>query len=79
MTSSSSSRAPSSPSARVYAVAGMSCQHCVLSVTEEVVTVAGVSGVSVNLDAQAMKVSVDGFTDEGIKAAVAEAGYEVVS
>jgi copper chaperone CopZ len=57
----------------------MSCQHCVLSVTEEVVTVAGVSGVSVNLDAQAMKVSVDGFTDEGIKAAVAEAGYEVVS
>jgi copper chaperone len=75
----SSSPAPSSPSARVYAVAGMSCQHCVVSVTEEVVAVDGVSGVSVNLDAHAVKVSGEGFTDEAIKAAVAEAGYEVVS
>ena len=75
----SSSPAPSSPSARVYAVAGMTCQHCVLSVTEEVATVNGVSAVSVNLDAKAMKVSGEGFTDEAIKAAVAEAGYEVVS
>jgi copper chaperone len=75
----SSSPAPSSSSARVYAVAGMSCQHCVLSVTEEVVAVDGVSGVSVDLKAQAVKVSGDGFTDEAIKAAVAEAGYEVVS
>jgi copper chaperone len=75
----SSSPAASSPSARVYAVAGMSCQHCVLSVTEEVVAVDGVSGVSVDLDAQTVRVSGEGFTDEAIEAAVAEAGYEVVS
>jgi copper chaperone CopZ len=75
----SSSPAASSPSARVYAVAGMSCQHCVLSVTEEVLAVDGVEGVSVDLDTGALKVGGEQFSDEAVKAAVAEAGYEVIS
>jgi copper chaperone len=75
----SSSPAPSTPSARVYAVAGMSCQHCVLSVTEEVLAVDGVDGISVDLAVGAMKVSGERFSDDAVKAAVAEAGYEVVS
>jgi copper chaperone len=66
-------------SPRVYAVSGMTCEHCVMSVTEEVVEVPGVDGVSVDLAAGRLKVSGQQFTDEAVKAAVAEAGYEVVS
>jgi copper chaperone len=70
---------PPSPSPRVYAVSGMTCEHCVLSVTEEVAEVAGVSAVSVDLADGALKVTGDGFTDEAVRAAVAGAGYEVVA
>ena len=79
MTASSASLPAGPAPARVYAVAGMSCQHCVVSVTEEVLAVEGVAGVSVDLPGHAVKVVGDGFTDEAVKAAVAEAGYEVVS
>jgi copper chaperone len=65
--------------ARIYAVSGMTCEHCVMSVTEELAEVAGVSGVSVDLSAGVLKVSGDGFTDAAVRAAVAEAGYEVVA
>jgi copper chaperone CopZ len=57
----------------------MTCQHCVLSVTEEVLAVDGVEGVSVDLDTGALKVGGEQFSDEAVKAAVAEAGYEVIS
>jgi copper chaperone len=66
-------------SARTYAVSGMTCEHCVLSVTEEVAEVTGVDGVSVNLATGALKVTGDGFADDAVRAAVAEAGYEVVA
>lgn len=71
---------PSSPapSPRVYAVAGMTCEHCVLSVTEEVLAVDGVDGVSVDLATGALQVSGERFGDEAVAVAVAEAGYEVV-
>jgi copper chaperone len=74
-----SSSVPSASSPRVYAVAGMTCQHCVLSVREGVLAVDGVDGVSVDLDAGALKVSGEHFSDEAVKAAVVEAGYEVIS
>jgi copper chaperone len=67
------------PSSRTYAVSGMSCQHCVVSVTEEVAEVTGVDGVSVDLTAGLLTVTGDGFADEAVRAAVAEAGYEVVA
>jgi copper chaperone len=73
MTPSSSSASP-----RVYAVAGMTCEHCVMSVTEEVAELPGVDGVSVDLAAGQLKVSGQ-VSDDAVKAAVAEAGYEVVS
>jgi copper chaperone CopZ len=57
----------------------MTCQHCVLSVSQEVLAVGGVTGVSVDLDAGALKLSGEHFSDEAVKAAVAEAGYEVIS
>ena len=60
-----------------YAVAGMTCEHCVRSVTEEVCDVPGVTAVEVDLAAGRM--TVQGDADEAaVRAAVAEAGYEVV-
>ena len=59
-----------------YAVHGMTCQHCVLSVTEEVADVAGVEDVSVDLSSGRMLVR-GAADDAAIRAAVAEAGYEV--
>ena len=69
----------SSSPTRAYVVSGMTCEHCVLSVTEEVAEVAGVDGVSVDLASGALNVTGDGFTDGAIATAVAEAGYEVVA
>jgi copper chaperone CopZ len=73
---------PSSPSSsgpREYVVTGMTCAHCVMSVTEEVTEVAGVDGVRVDLATGRLTVSGDGFTDAAVKAAVDEAGYRVVA
>jgi len=62
-----------------YVVRGMTCQHCVASVCEEVGEVAGVSGVEVDLASGRLAVSGIGFSDEDVAAAVAEAGYEVAA
>jgi copper chaperone CopZ len=68
-----------SASARRYVVSGMTCDHCVMSVTEEVAEIAGVRDVSAELAGGRLTVVGDGFTDEAVKAAVAEAGYEVIA
>jgi copper chaperone CopZ len=65
-------------SRREYTVVGMTCQHCVLSVTEEVSEVPGVEDVNVDLAAGRLVVSGD-VSDEAIRAAVVEAGYKVGS
>lgn len=63
---------------REYPVAGMTCGHCVDAVTEELKNVAGVSEVSVNLDAagtsQVTITSDAPLTDEQVSAALDEAG-----
>jgi copper chaperone CopZ len=61
-----------------YTVYGMTCEHCVLSVTEEVSEVAGVSDVDVDLASGRVAVTGAGYSDDAIAYAVAEAGYEVV-
>jgi copper chaperone CopZ len=63
---------------REYTVQGMSCDHCVLSVTEEVTEVAGVQGVVVDLASGRLVVRGDA-DDDAVRAAVAEAGYEVAA
>ena len=63
---------------RDYTVSGMTCSHCVLSVDEEVSEVAGVDAVEVDLTTGRLRVSGAGFSDEAVKNAVADAGYEVV-
>ena len=62
-----------------FTVQGMTCNHCVMSVTEEVSEVEGVDSVDVDLASGRLAVAGDGFTDEQIKAAVEEAGYEVAA
>ena len=62
-----------------YTVYGMTCDHCVLSVTEEVSEVAGVEAVDVTLDSGRLTVLGAGFSDDAIAEAVAEAGYEVIA
>ncbi|WP_205696464.1 heavy-metal-associated domain-containing protein [Conexibacter sp. SYSU D00693] len=63
---------------RTYTVQGMTCEHCVASVSEEVGDVAGVSTVDVDLPSGKVLVRGEGFADDAVRAAVDEAGYEVV-
>jgi copper chaperone CopZ len=67
------------PNEQPYTVVGMTCDHCVASVTEEVSEVPGVEGVDVDLESGHLAVTGDGFTREQIGSAVAEAGYELGS
>jgi copper chaperone len=62
---------------RTYSVTGMTCAHCVAAVSEEVGAVAGVRGVEVDLASGRMLVRGDGVSDTDVRAAVAEAGYDV--
>ncbi|MEV6238521.1 copper ion binding protein [Lentzea sp. NPDC051838] len=62
-----------------YTVSGMTCGHCVASVTEEVAKISGVSDVSVHLETGRVTItSAAPVTLEDVRAAVAEAGYELV-
>ena len=62
-----------------YTVKGMTCDHCVLSVREEVEEVDGVTAVDVDLPSGRMVVSGAGVDDAEVRAAVEEAGYEVAA
>jgi copper chaperone CopZ len=56
-----------------FTISGMTCQHCVASVTEEVTELAGVTEVDVDLASGRLHVVGD-VTPEQVQAAVAEAG-----
>ncbi|MFJ8768772.1 heavy-metal-associated domain-containing protein [Streptomyces clavifer] len=60
-----------------YRVTGMTCGHCVASVTEEVSEVPGVDQVEVDLAGGTVLVRGGELDDTAIRAAVAEAGYTV--
>ena len=64
-------------SSSTYDVTGMTCGHCADAVTNEVVAIKGVSGVTVDVEKGIVVVEGDGFTDEQVRAAVDEAGYAV--
>ena len=59
-----------------YTVPGMSCGHCKAAVTEEVTAVGGVEGVDVDLETKLVVVRGEGLSDEDVRAAIREAGYE---
>lgn len=64
---------------RDYTVEGMTCSHCVLSVREEVSEVSGVSVVDVDLASGRLTVTGSNLDDDAVRAAVADAGYEVAA
>ena len=62
-----------------FEVEGMTCGHCVKAVTDELSAVPGVRSVEVDLDSGRATVTSDGGVDrEAVRAAVDEAGYELV-
>jgi copper chaperone CopZ len=59
-----------------YTVTGMTCGHCVMSVTEEVQEIPGVENVEVVLATGSLTVtSAEPVDDQAVKAAVEDAGY----
>jgi copper chaperone CopZ len=68
-----------SPVVAVYSVHGMSCGNCAAHVTEELTAIDGVTAVSVDLEAKKVTVgSTRDLTDDEVRAAIDEAGYELV-
>jgi copper chaperone len=63
---------------REYHVAGMTCAHCAASVREEVAELSAVRTIDVDVAAGRLTVTGTDIDDAAIRAAVAEAGYEVV-
>ena len=58
-----------------YSVSGISCGHCKSAIEGEVAEVPGVDSVVVDIDAKT--VTVAGGDDAAIRAAIAEAGYDI--
>ena len=68
-----------SPVVAVYSVHGMSCGNCAAHVTEELSAIEGVTGVQVDLEAKKVTVgSTRELTEDEVREAVDEAGYELV-
>jgi copper chaperone len=64
---------------QVFTVAGMSCEHCVRAVTDEITSLLGVQRVDVDLGSGAVTVvAVRELGEPEVAAAVEEAGYELV-
>ena len=67
-------------STETYTVTGMTCSHCVASVTEEVTEVPGVTDVQVELETGRLTVHADQpIGADAVRAAVEEAGYQLTS
>jgi copper chaperone len=63
-------------STRLYSVPGISCGHCKAAIEGEVGKVAGVEQVEVDVEARSVRVE-GSASDEAVRSAVDEAGYEV--
>jgi copper chaperone len=65
-------------STTTYTVTGMTCGHCVASVTEEISEIDGVTDVAVDLPTGAVTVTSSKPLDGAdVRAAVEEAGYQL--
>ena len=59
-----------------YSVPAIHCDHCAMSIREEVSEVEGVDEVAVDLDSKLVIVTGSGLDDAVLRAAIVEAGYE---
>ena len=62
-----------------YTIVGMTCEHCVMSVREEVTEIAGIDAVDVDLASAQLRVRGMNVSDAAVADAVADAGYEVAA
>jgi copper chaperone len=62
-----------------YVVAGMTCDHCTVAVTDEVTKVAGVHAVDVDLATKLVRVHGSDVDAAAVVAAIDEAGYDAVA
>ncbi|MGW5668425.1 heavy-metal-associated domain-containing protein [Micromonospora sp. NPDC003776] len=66
------------PVVQTYTVTGMTCEHCVRAVTDELSALPGVEEVRVDLAAGTATVtSAEPLPVESVRAAVDEAGYDL--
>ena len=65
---------------KVLKVEGMSCQHCVQTITETVCKMVGVEKVGVSLDQKEVTIDFDELQTEteAISVQIVEAGFEVI-
>lgn len=61
-----------------YRVSGMTCGHCAKAVTSAVEAVPTVRRAVVDLDRGEVAVEVEDARDQAVRAAIADAGYEVL-
>jgi len=59
-----------------YSVSGIHCAHCGMSIREEVAEVEGVEDVDVDLDAKVVTIRGRQLSDERLRAAIEQAGYQ---
>jgi copper chaperone CopZ len=62
-----------------YTVPGMSCGHCEQAVKGSVSAVDGVESVDVDLDAKLVTIRGSDLSDERLRAAIDDAGYDVAA
>ncbi|MFC5720296.1 heavy-metal-associated domain-containing protein [Streptomyces gamaensis] len=74
-----SSQATTAGATTVYQVTGMTCGHCEAAIAEEVSAIPGVTSVkAVASTGRVTVVATAPLDDEAVRAAVDEAGYELV-
>lgn len=59
-----------------YNVPAIHCEHCAASIKEEVGEVEGVDSVAVEVGSKAVTIQGEQLSDEALRAAIREAGYE---
>jgi len=59
-----------------YSVPAIHCDHCAMSIREEVSAVEGVEDVDVDLASKLVTIHGHELSDEHLRAAIHEAGYE---
>ena len=62
-----------------YSVPGVSCEHCVRAITDEVAPLDGVATVAVDLGSRRVTVTGENLHDADLRAAIEEAGYDIAS
>ena len=62
--------------AKTYNVPGIHCGHCAAAIKQEVSAVEGVDDVDVDLEAKVVTVRGGALSDQALREAIEEAGYE---